>query len=71
MKEDMRQQAPGKSKRDIFAFALGALLFALYATAGAQQPARVPRIGVLTFGPRVDRPAEAFRKGLSDLGYVE
>ena len=39
---------------------------------GAQQPARVPRIGWITIG----RPAgseffEAFRQGLRQLGYVE
>ena len=53
---------------------LGAMLFALCVPAQAQQPAKIPRIGVvsadgdrLTPGPQV----EAFRQGLRDLGYVE
>jgi len=71
MKDGMRQQARGKNKRKIFAFALGGLLFAVCAAAQAQQSARVPRIGVLSFGSRSDSPPEAFRKGLSEVGYVE
>jgi putative ABC transport system substrate-binding protein len=52
---------------------LYALLFALYVSVEAQQPAKIPRIGVLAGSsssgesPRV----EAFRQGLRDLGYVE
>ena len=41
--------------------------------ARAQQPAKVPRIGFLRFGPasaNADR-VEALRAGLRDLGYVE
>jgi putative ABC transport system substrate-binding protein len=53
--------------------ALGAVLFALSFPAHAQQPAKIPRIGVLAGSssagesPRV----EAFRQGLRDLGHVE
>jgi putative ABC transport system substrate-binding protein len=49
-----------------------ALLVAPHA-AGAQQPKKVPRIGVLwTFSPTIASPfAEAFRQGLRGLGYVE
>jgi putative ABC transport system substrate-binding protein len=48
------------------------MLLALCASASAQQPKKVPRIGYLT--PSVSsNPArtEAFRQGLRDLGYVE
>ena len=51
--------------------ATGALLAA--PLAGAQQPARVYRIGYVSFtSPPVSTPAEnAFRQGLRELGYVE
>ena len=60
------------SKKTI-CLALSALLFALYATAQAQQPARVPRIGVIGASPLSANLAriKAFREGLGELGYVE
>ena len=60
------------SKR-IFCFALGAMLIALCASAEAQQPAKIPRIGFLTATPLASIPAriETFRQGLRDVGYVE
>ena len=39
--------------------------------AHAQQPAGVPRIGLLRAGSPPDANVEAFRQGLRDLGYVE
>ena len=48
------------------------MLFALCSSAQAQQPAKVPRIGVLR--SRFTEPnlsAETFRQGLRELGYVE
>jgi len=60
-------------KKKIIGLALGALLIALSVSAEAQQPARIPRIGILgpssasSFLPRV----EAFRQRLRELGYVE
>ena len=39
--------------------------------AQAQQPPRVPRIGVLTFTRMAAPLQEAFRQGLRDHGYVE
>ena len=60
-------------KRKITVWTLYALLFALCASAEAQQPTKVPRIGFLipvsasTLSARV----EAFRQGLRELGYVE
>jgi putative ABC transport system substrate-binding protein len=54
-------------------FALGALLFALSVPAEAQQPGKVPRIGLLAGGSLASSAplVEAFRQGLRELGYVE
>jgi putative tryptophan/tyrosine transport system substrate-binding protein len=61
-------------RKIVISFALCALLPALCASAEAQQPAKIPRIGWVsgsgdpnTPGPQV----EAFRQGLRDIGYVE
>jgi putative ABC transport system substrate-binding protein len=53
--------------------ALTAWLFALSASAQAQQPAKIRRIGFLTGASYSSQFArnEAFRQGLRDLGYVE
>ena len=37
----------------------------------AQQPAKIPRVGVLRPGSSPDPYVDAFRQGLRDLGYVE
>jgi hypothetical protein len=60
-------------------FALGlviALLLALSVPAEARQPGEVPRIGYLSnmikpTPATLDRFEDAFRQGLSDLGYIE
>ena len=49
---------------------LGAMLLAVSFPAEAQQPKKVPRIGILSPGSR-DRDIDAFRQGLRELGYVE
>lgn len=55
------------------AILVGALFFALWLPAEAQQPAKIPRIGMLVGGSvssyksRID----AFRQGLRELGYVD
>ena len=60
-------------KRKIIVLTLCAMLFALCVSTEAQQPARIPRIGLLipasasSFSARV----EAFRQRLRELGYVE
>jgi putative tryptophan/tyrosine transport system substrate-binding protein len=60
-------------KRKITVRALSALIFALSHLAEAQQPAKIPRIGILigssasSYSARV----EAFRQRLRELGYVE
>jgi putative ABC transport system substrate-binding protein len=58
---------------NVLHLALSAVLFALCATAEAQQTKKIPRIGFLSsLSPAVvsDR-IEAFRHGLRELGYVE
>jgi putative ABC transport system substrate-binding protein len=62
----------------IFGFALSAMLFALCASAEAQQAKSVPKIGYLSrdLHPADSRAPgqrnlEAFRQGLQQLGYVE
>jgi putative tryptophan/tyrosine transport system substrate-binding protein len=51
---------------------LSALLFALSASAAAQQPGKVPRIAfLLASSPGPDPRGEGFRQGLRELGYVE
>ena len=58
--------------KKISCLALGAMLLALSLPAGAQQPVKVPRIGVLTgASPGPSANLEAFRQGLRELGYVE
>jgi putative ABC transport system substrate-binding protein len=61
------------NKRKLGSFALCAMLFALCASAEAQQPKKVPRIGYLAAASLSANAArtEAFRQGLRELGYVE
>jgi putative ABC transport system substrate-binding protein len=48
------------------------LLLATGFSAQAQQPKKIPRVGVLVPGRPPTRPAlEGFKQGLRDLGYVE
>jgi len=60
-------------KTKITGLALGALLFALSVPAEAQEPKKIPRIGVLMAPSRsaVSEFIDAFRQGLRALGYVE
>jgi hypothetical protein len=60
-------------RKTVFGLALSAMLFALCLPAHAQQPARLPRVGVLLLNPLSSRPQqlEAFRQGLRAHGYVE
>src|SRR5262249_25094309 len=50
-----------------------AVLLAFTVIAEAQQPAKIPRVGILPPGPVSERMHlwDAFRQGLLDLGYVE
>jgi ABC-type uncharacterized transport system substrate-binding protein len=57
--------------RKITVLTLCAMLSALCASAEAQQPKKVPRIGYLSSTPNPGPQVEAFRRGLAELGYVE
>ena len=59
--------------KTLFQTAFIAMTLALSFPAGAQQPAQVPRIGVLAAVSLASIPArtEAFREGLRRLGYTE
>jgi len=64
----------GRSKnRTVLALALGALLLAPCSSAWAQQPAKIPRIGIVTAQPlsAITVRHDAFRQGLRELGYLE
>ncbi len=59
-----------KISRLILTLVLGTV--ALPPSADAQQPAKVPRVGVLVWASSpADRQVKPFRQGLRDLGYVE
>ena len=50
------------------------LVFFLFHLAEAQQPAKMPRIGLIYSSGTAQNPSplfDAFRQGLQDLGYVE
>jgi putative ABC transport system substrate-binding protein len=59
--------------KKVICLALSAILLALVLPTQAQQPKKVPRIGVLwLYSPDIASPfAEAFRQGLRGLGYIE
>ena len=59
-------------KRKIAILTLGALLYALCLPVSAQQPAKIP-LGFISANARAPMSAryEAFRQGLSELGYLE
>jgi putative tryptophan/tyrosine transport system substrate-binding protein len=67
----MRHETTGR--RRIFCFVLSALLLSLGLSAEAQQPKKVPRIGMLVSGTASSQKTwlDAFRQGLNTLGYVE
>jgi len=58
--------------RRAFITAVGGSMLAAPLAAEAQQPGKVPRLGVLLYGtPESDPNLAAFRQGLGDLGYVD
>ncbi len=69
----MELRATNLMRRKFFGLALGTLLFALCASAAAQQPKKVPRIGYLDGASLSANSAriEAFRQGLRDLSYID
>jgi putative ABC transport system substrate-binding protein len=58
-------------KSVFFFFALGALLLALCIPTQAQQPGKIPKVGLLTERREVSANIEAFEQELRRLGYVE
>src|SRR5262249_15539196 len=73
--DQMRRGASEKHrmKKKITVLTLSAMLFALCGSVEAQQPKKVPRIGILSSGsPSSSKEEiEPFRQGLRDLGYIE
>jgi putative tryptophan/tyrosine transport system substrate-binding protein len=57
-------------KRTITVLALYAMLFALCTFAEAQQPGKIPRVG-LVVANREATSVRVFQQGLQELGYVE
>jgi len=59
--------------RKVSYLTLVALIFALWVSAAAQQPGKIPRIGFLgnSTAALEKNLVEPFRQGLRDLGYVE
>jgi putative ABC transport system substrate-binding protein len=57
--------------KNVFSFALCALLLALCLPVEAQQLKKVPRIGFLTLLAKPDPHEKAFLLGLRDLGYID
>jgi len=69
-----QQQATGNSKRaGVFPLALTAVLFAFSFSAEAQQSGKIPHIGFLSAASpsAISDRLEAFRQGLTELGYIE
>jgi putative tryptophan/tyrosine transport system substrate-binding protein len=62
--------AIGRSKSKTLVL-LCALLFALCPSAQAQQPKKVPRVGILFIGSRNQPHLQAFKQGLRERGYIE
>jgi hypothetical protein len=56
--------------KNVFCFALSALLFAICIPVEAQQANKVPRIGFLTLLAKPDPHEKAFIQGLRELGYI-
>ena len=58
--------------KKVICLALSAILLALVLPTQAQQPKKVPRIGILSpLSSSADDLLDAFRQGLRELGYVE
>jgi putative ABC transport system substrate-binding protein len=69
----VKSEESGVRRKNIFCVALSAMLFALCASAMAQQPTKVFRIGYLSGTDRAtDAPrAEGTRRALREVGYIE
>ena len=69
----MDQDKENQMKKKLTVLTLCATLFALCIPVWAQQPARIPRIGILVTSSTsfISARVEAFRQRLHELGYVE
>jgi putative ABC transport system substrate-binding protein len=67
------ERARKNMKRKITVFTLCAMLFALCASAEAQQPRKIPQVGFLSMGSvaSMANRVDAFRRGLREQGYIE
>ena len=58
-------------KEKIRVLSLCAMLFALCASAEAQQPGKIPLVGILFIGGRDQPHLQSFKQGLRERGYTE
>src|SRR4029453_17908305 len=66
-----RSKQAGMSVKTIVAVLLVGLLLALGLSAEAQQPKKVPRIGIVGGSPEQSSSTKMLRQALQELGYVE
>ena len=74
MKTGNRHEAGNSKKANVLGFAFGAMLFLLCWPVWAQQPAKIPRIGIVSGTGNPSEPGSSFkmfRQALQDLGYSE
>jgi len=58
-------------RRPVFRLTLCSILITLCSLGEAQQPNRIPRLGILRTGAPPDPLMDALRQGLRELGYIE
>src|SRR5262249_62182949 len=58
-------------KEKIRVLSLCAMLFALCASTEAQQPGKIPLVGILFIGGRGQPHLQSFKQGLRERGYTE
>jgi ABC-type uncharacterized transport system substrate-binding protein len=71
VKKRERRQIVRREQKIISWIALWILLSLVSFPAEAQQTTKIPRVGLLRVGSPPDPYVEAFRRGLSEIGYVE
>ena len=65
------ERAGKNMKTKITVLTLYAMLFALCASAEAQQPGKIPLVGILFIGGRDQPHLQSFKQGLRERGYTE
>jgi putative ABC transport system substrate-binding protein len=71
LKRQMNRCKEKDMKRKIAVLTLCAMLFAIYGPAEAQQPAKIPVVGILGGASSPSARLDAFRREFRKLGYVE